>query len=253
MSNIALYYDNALEQANWVLKNPQTGNVLLDQDAAFPMSNLKIPDRYTLWKASSAPPVTLDIDFSSTLSASIKAVGYCNLDQSLAPADITLFYSTGSTYPPTWTSFGSILGGLDNVIPTTLNLVRQLRFEISGPQVGMRLGKFFAMRQAADLGMEGAPGTVERVIYPEARQVIPSGIPIITRLGSPYRQFDIANPVTTPAVRALVEAATGWATTVVMLNSDGNAYEVVRAEDRQEWARVFAGSYEVPLRLASLP
>lgn len=106
MANIAFYHTNLLTTAT--LKNGTSGAPPLNQDNDMPMSNLLLHDRNSVYKTNGDGTV-VDIDFDLGTSIAVTdvfmlAYRHNGDDPGVGdPIGCDVYYSAGSSYPPTWT------------------------------------------------------------------------------------------------------------------------------------------------------
>lgn len=155
MANIILYKANALAAAGVILKNGTGGGApALSQNADWPMSNLLLQDRYSVWRSvgDGVAPVSIDFDLGS--SQTIVDLLITNRRfYGLMASDTALEVYYDNVYPPTtWlddTTFNAQLNDSRFVIGAASG--RYWRFDIYPPPgVGQALSCKLWIGRSAD-------------------------------------------------------------------------------------------------------
>lgn len=240
MSTLRFYRTNLLTQSFAVLKNGTGGGApALEEHADFPMTNLLVGDRYSYWKSAGTAGFDVDFDLGSTKA--IKALGVTALDPLQTVGAVEIFTAGGSTYPPTWTSQGTIspLSSVDSFIAANL-IHRFVRFEFTSLSAAIR-AKLWAAQSVSDVGHGGSPGFTEERRKARIRAIAPGGQPVVTVLGPDRTVFSIPLNVVPSAVQSILSTLVAESGSFILGTVDDRWFEVIVAEDRLAWSTLFDG------------
>ena len=193
--------------ANVVIAVPATikngtggGAPPLVQDAAYPMSNLLLVDRYTVWATGAAAPsphlVHLDLGFAYDISfVGLLGIRYPNPGSGPSLVEIgsrTTYSVTQGDY--TIRSTQDLAGHPVDpcaAIATVAARYWQLAIYDIDTTFGFSLGKPMLGSLDQDLGstMVYSPGATVRRVQPGARTEVMDGAPVVSYLGLPYKLF----------------------------------------------------------------
>lgn len=240
MSDIKFFYSNKLTTGT--LRNGTGGGApATEEDPSFPMANLLDDDTLSPWKSSATPADPLQVDISIT-SSTLRAIGITGFSGG-SGISFGVYYSTSSTYPPgSWLSLvgATSLNKATTLVEVNQSGVRQLRFEFNSLPGAIRIGKLFAGASTVNLGHEGGPGTSELV--DKWRSVIETeaGGLLVSSLASDSARFRLELPFMNSTDRSNIKTVAALSGPVMMLWSDGVAWEVFIEDDQIVLERIFS-------------
>lgn len=237
MANIKFYHSNLISTTSTLKNGTGGGAPALEEDADFPMSNLKVPDSQSLWKTSGTPADPLYVDFVFNLFASqtIRAIGWTNADPANFPAlgQVQVFYSIGNSYPPTWTLLADISSGLAKKlhIVEVNQAVRQLRYQFNGVPA-FYVGKLLACTGYIDMGKQSARGSFEEEIKNRVRARTIGGQLSLNKQGENRENFGLSWPVANATMKGHLDTLLNLDGTFFYATHEGRQFEVTFADDR---------------------
>lgn len=254
MANIKFFYNNLLTGSLATLKNGTGGGApALSEDADFPMSNLRSPDRYSVWVTGATPPDPMQVDFSVLAATTLKAFGVARHDTDWVDGPVEVYYSTSAYLPGGWSlgpTFTPLAGRTNMLVESTIASVRSLRFSMSAHTLtSAMLGNFLAYKDSYDLGHEGAAGSVDVVRKWRSRSATISGLPVINKIGVDRRQIVLSLPTVTSATRAILQALIALDDPFTIQIPNGEHVHVTFAEDQLDRERLFAAAELSSFRL----
>ena len=170
---------------NYALNAATTILAVTSEDANFPGVNVKVRDRYIVWKSTSTSGVDINLDLDIGTGKTVAVVGVLGF----RPAGVNISPTTvnvlsGTTYP----------GGLTNVVSISTILKRDMhalvtpsgnrywRFSFSLSTNQFSVGKVL-LGTIDDLGIAYSPGSAEAPGRTRSRVVTVMGAPVIRDQG----------------------------------------------------------------------
>jgi len=260
MANTRLGLTNLLLEPGVVLKNGTGGGApALIESAPYTMSNLLNGDRSSLWKTSvltSAATYRIDFDLGATVSLNAGAMMGYRLATGVGPG-VDFLYQTGAYNPVgVWTYIDTF--GADRrdvgVVGATVS-ARSVRFLLSPGDVSetFSLGGFF-VGEVSDLGGIHSPGGVHTPFQNRLETPLANGSVVIARLGDPGHTWTMPWNSIPLATRNILRSAQGRPTTFVLVDHEGNFFEVyLRGGALTEGLGGGVGLYDINLELVSMP
>jgi hypothetical protein len=236
-----------------------------NEDADFPIANLQHPSRYSFWKCAYPSPGTLNVDYDCITQSTYRCVGlsmHRAYHGGTGITSIAVSTGTGATYPPTWTSRGSISVGPtvnDAFLDFGSVTVRHVRFAITDG--GQYSCKLWVLRVLGftDLGVDGSVGMAEeldRVRYPETESYLGNKLfyELGVGLGAKQRKFRVPLAALTAAQVAALKG-TQTVPSFVYAHYDGTLQEVVYVERDLPLAPLISSvdRYDAQVYLEQLP
>lgn len=233
-----------------VLKNGTGGGApALQEDAAYPMSNLLKVDRYSVWATGpTAPnPMLVHIDLGQDRALTFFAVLGMRQAASLAGNTISSIFGTrtaaqgysgvSTDYTDRATVALPTMGvdGVDGGVVAASSTCRYLQIKVSviNTTLGLTLGKFAVGLLDQDLGanLVYSPGAENHLVTPQVRTETPAGFPVISYVGAPYRRFLLPFRAITTATRDQLNTVAKQTDPFVYFDQFDVAHECVPAPE----------------------
>ena len=242
--------DIVVSGRNWLTQIPPisgvrpTINSTPDEDPDFPLANILHPSREKFWKVSSAAPssVNVDLDLGGNTAVRLFGVLRNRVHTGSGITSVEVFTGTGSTYPPTWTSRGTMsFSGTDNnkALDISSVIVRQVRFAIAAS--GRFSCRFWVGRSVSSeyvaIGNEGASVT-ESIIRArtQARATYLGDLTYLEMATAVRRRFGFTHEMVATTAKSVWQGALNK--TLLMQYSDGIWYECVHTAPAFTTARM---------------
>lgn len=210
------------------------GRPSLDQDADFPMSNVTLPDRFTLWKSTGTLDPT-DIDLDMGAAKQVRFVALLGFRFALPPAFFGFIdiYSSTTYAPAVWTNRGSIAistGSRDFYldIGSTIN-ARYWRVEFHGASTSpapWTLGRIWMAGNPTDLGILYSPGASRSPRRVRTTLETDGGVPVTFDKGDKRRRFVYGYQRVPDAIRSTLESLMDKTGSFFYLDHNDTPYEV---------------------------
>lgn len=260
MSNTRFGKTNRIDATACTLKNGTGGGApALDEVAGYPMTNLEVTDRYTLWKQSSGASMQLDYDLTGAASniAITTAALLGHRPTTASGAGITSVAVHGvpnaSGYPP-GAGWGAALGTIsmagparDGGIVFGSTSIRYLRFDITCADA-FTLGRAWAGVIDYDLGTMFGPGAEHALQLPVRENRALGDVPVTNWIGDKYDIITYPLPFLSDAVRAYLRTLRASKQTLLLVDYQDVFREVWMRDyrDRVRFIGPSAGLYECP-------
>lgn len=259
MSNTRFLLTNRAETAT--VKNGSGGGApARDETSPFTMERALNADRRSLWKSSSGvSSVLFDIDLGAAYSISVGALlGFTPLS---AGGFVGFDLSYAATYYPAgWTLAGttsSVAGDRDLGAILASVSARYWRFAITlSASPNISVGRVFLGSYSSgghDLGGIHSPGGISAPFQNRLEQVMDDGSSNINALGFPGRDFTFPFNMVTATVRDKLMAIAAATGSVVLVDAEDKAYEVLVTGGRCNVARNTDSLFNVVLECRRLP
>jgi hypothetical protein len=255
------------------------------ETAAYPMTNLLLPDRYAVWQTGTSPPsphvVLWDLTGASSASGSgdllIKMVGILNLHKTAAfPTSCVVYMRTDSQgwtafNPGTWTAIATLGLGFEasRAAPRNVGLelsngagqnMRFLAFSFNAITNAFTLGNCMASATVSDLGLMYSPGAEYTMRRRRIRERTIGGIPIVTEVGDWGRelsmQFTNIDTSTRDKVRTVFDEG-GYEGPMLLMDPFGALHHYLLLDDALTEVHAFSDGtndrWNVDVRLELLP
>jgi hypothetical protein len=234
---------NYLLSSGVTIKNGTGGGApALQENAAYPMSNLLKVDRHTVWATGiSAPnPTLVHIDLGQDRALTFFAVLGMRQPPGAAGNTITSIFGTRTAalgYSGVSTDY---IDRATVTVPTTeldggvvaasaTGRYLQVKVSIINTSLGLTLGKFAAGLLDQDLGanLVYSPGAEGRLVTPQVRTETMAGFPVISYVGSRYVRFLLPFNAITTATKNQLDAVAKETDPFVYFNQFDVARECV--------------------------
>lgn len=252
-TRFALGSDNRITQTTTTLLNGSGGTApAKSEDAQYPMVNLQVQDRYSIWRSANALSGTFycDWDMGADVNIDVAAIhGFRRASGQSSPASFDLQYRTAATGynggASGWTTSktGILLPGRDAGVqlPGTIK-ARYWRFVfgVGGSGGGFSIGQLYLGLLSYDLGYMYASMASDRFVHARARYNLAMSIPVINKVGDPYRLLNYPLDGCSTAARDIFRAVAMSETPTTLFTPYDECLQVVLANDAQEHAHVWS-------------
>jgi len=237
-----------------------TPDLALNEDPAYPETNLTNKQRYIPWKTFSIPGGA-SYDLGSAKSCNcVAALAHQIMDPTVGGLYNVDIYSADTW--GTWTFRGNIdmLNKRDGGDVFTTVSARYWKFPMASSGVfslgGLFLGRTDLAGVGEDLGIQFGPGTAHATQQPSSTLLTPSGIPY--EFMSPFdrRTWSMRWDALTPSNRQKIETvlkASRNTRTPVMFDESDVPWEIRFVDRRVAWTSVFNTVESMSLDIESLP
>lgn len=259
MANSRFVLTNYAESAT--VKNGSGGSAPnRDETSPFVMERALNADRRSLWKSGLGTGlINVDLDLGAARSISYAGLHGLTTLPSDSSGLLSIYYAT-SYYPGSWSTFGSTVwasGDRDCGVVTTANTsARYWRFAITlgSPATDLSLGRLVLGNALTyDLGGIHSPGGESSPFQNRIEQALQDGSINLNTLGFPGRDFTLPFHQATSTTRNLMKAIAAWPGSVIFIDAEGAAYEVIVNGGRLNRQLTAANLYSLLLEMRRLP
>jgi hypothetical protein len=259
MGNTLIGLTNRIEAGT--LLNGTGGAPALEQASPYVMTNAGNSDRYSLWKTSAAPPATTQIDFDLGGNKTIAAVGLLGIRLAAGttfgnikvytassaagyPGGLTLQATLAvSVVAPAARDYGAVIASVSH---------RYVRFEFNTTTGPFSVGRCWA-GAPTDLGAVHGPGGIYAPFRNRLETPMPSGAVVLADLGDPGADFTLPWPTVQSALRTTLLTLQGAAGSFLLVDTDGNFFEVFAKGGRVQTQRDFSTLFSANIELSRMP
>lgn len=264
MANTRIGYINLLETAT--LQNDSGGGApTSDELSPYVVDNVQVADRYTVWRSSNAPAATVyaDFDLGSNKTVTAAAIlGYRSnrAANGLAVSNIEVFSAASASgyLPGAWTSQGSVgLGTMvnnprDAGIDISSVSHRYWRFAFTTTGYPFSIGRLW-LGNPSDLGAICSPGGTHRPFRNRLETPLPGGAIVVNELGDAGATWQMPWNVISSSTRDTLLSLHDQTTGVLMIDADGDFFEVIAREGSVQVVRRSTVTYDASFELMRLP
>lgn len=258
MSNTFLGFTNLAEAGT--LKNGTGGGSipLLDEVSPYAMTNAMNSDRYSLWQTALAnAPVVIDIDLGANRTVTTAAVLGIRVAAGAALTNLKVYSATAAVgyYPAAWTLQGTLnysASSRDCGVVFASASARYWRFEFTISGGAFTLGHVW-LGNPTDLGGIHSPGGTFSPSRTRLETPLPSGAIALRDLGDPGADFVLPWNTITSTVRDSLLLAADEAGSFLLVDADGDFYEVFAPGGRVDTARNSTSLFSANLVLKRMP
>lgn len=260
--------DNTILIPGATLMNGTGGGApALQQDAAYPMSNLLNPSRSSVWATGASPPSPFYVHITIN-SQNVIGWGFLGMRGATGPGFIDFGYRTaaqGYSIDPAQYTALSTLGGtgpIDKYFAFTSQSMRHLQFTVRfSPAAGFALGKFVVARSKDDWFLDTpgkgsiySPGSSRVIEVPQVRVRSQAGEQHVTVLSrSAYRRFSFIFNNVAESTKTFLETFAQETNPSTYVAVDGTVYEVLPVPGGITATQVWIGRWDCTVEMESLP
>jgi hypothetical protein len=251
---------NLVEAAT--LKNGTGGGApALAEISPYAMSNALTSDRYTLWKGPGGlGTVEYDLAFSGNKTVTAVAILGLRLAAGSSITGLNVYSAaSASGYPPgAWTLQSALSGPI--VAPSVRDIGaviasvshRYWRFEFVNPSDFFTVGHLW-VGNPTDLGYVHGPGGIYAPFRNRLETPMPSGAVVLADLGDPGADFTLPWPSVQTALRTKLLTMQAAAGSFLLVDADGNFFEVYAKGGRVQTQRDFSTLFSANIELSRMP
>lgn len=262
MANTQVGLVNLIAQSAATLKNGTGGGApARSETSPYLMDNLRVGDRYTLWKSGLLAAAAFNVDFDLGGTVDLSAFGVLGYEQVAGShVFVDVFTQTGAYAPAgTWTFFGSIARlALDNVrddgVTDATVSARSVRF-VFIPDIAntiITVGSLFA-GEATDLGGIHSPGTGFIPYGNQTETPLPSGAVVVRETGRDGGDWPMTWRSVPVATRDVLRSIRDVRGTLPVIDSDGIWREMYVRGRRQAQSMRTATISDIDFELVQCP
>lgn len=234
----------------------------LSEDAQYPMSNLRLLDRYSIWRSANALTGTYDVewDLGSDLSLDVFAVhNFRRAAGQSSPSTVDISFRTsvsGYSQAGTWIAILTGLSlanrdaGAQLAAPIRGRYIR-FRFGVGGTGGGFSIGNLYVGNLSYDLGMIYSPGASDTYVRPERRYPLMGGALVNVAVGDGRKSLSLPFGRVSPDTRTILRTIAKETSPITYISYEDEIMQVLPAPEHQQ-SHVWLESHDSTLELEQL-